>query len=517
VQFNWRVVVAEVDAERREIVLDEPLPIDLRLEWSPEVGEWAFIREVGIENLSIEFPATPYPGHLNEFGYNAILLKTTIDSWVRNVVIHNADSGIFLGGKRLTVRDVQLLSERPADAAGRQGHHGITSSFNDLVEDVHFGADFGHHITISNQSTRNVFRRVSGAGVVRLDHHRRTPIENLFTDFSSAFNYRSGGDGCQGPHAGARNTYWGMPAPVRPPCNVGGSGQCWGHIQSNVVGDLDMAASLTEDREWFEEVAALEPADLYQAQLERRLRIEDRAARFSPLRFGARDRFVEHDPTRWAVVEEGGDARYSLVTSMHDFKDGERLGEHALAETNPLGDVTITARASSPEPLGVMYRDVALILGYQDEENYDYAMFNSDEVSTEIFAVRGGQRHSIASAGRSILVDTDWHEIGFRRSGTLLEMFWDGERIASGDLAEAGFEPLPGRAGIGTYNDEALFDDIEIASPDLPPEEPDAGPDDESPASDDLATGCGCNTRTSPTLPTFLALLLLPLLRRRPS
>src|SRR5690606_37750274 len=108
-------------------------------------------------------------------------------------------------------------------------------------------------------------------------------------------------------------------------------------------------------------------------------------------------------------------------------------------------------------------------------------------ISTEIFAVRDGQRQPIARADGAFLTDTDWHDIGFRRTGTRLEMLWDGEIVATGDLADAGLEALPGRVGIGTYNDEAYFDDIEIESPDLAAEEPDGGAvdeDDDGPGAD---------------------------------
>lgn len=536
VQFNWRVVVARVDQANLEVELDEPLPIDLRLEWGPVVGEYQYISDVGIEDLAIEFQVTTYPGHLQEFGYNAIIFDKAIDSWVRNVHISNADNGVFLRGKRLTVRDVAFFSSRPTDAGGSQGHHAVGGGHGSLVQRVQFNANYVHHITVSNQSNRNVFSEISGTSVVRLDHHRRTPIENLFTNFSASWNYRSGGSGCEGPHAGARNSYWGMKGPAAAPCNTGGSGQCWGHIQSNLVGDIAVSESLTDDREWYEDVAALKPRNLYQAQLKRRLAIEDRDASFSELPFGSRTKWSEHDIMRWAVVEDGGDTIYGLITTVHQFKEGQRLGEYALATTDALGDASITARVKSPEPLDARFRDLALILGYQDDDNYDYAMFNSDAASTEIFAVRDGQRHSIANAERDVLTDSGWHDAGFRRTGTVLEMFWNGELIATGDLADAGFVALPGQVGIGSYNDEAYFDDVAVESPDLKEEEPDGGPfkedsdggppkeeSDGGPSKEDtppdtVGAGCGCNVSSSAAtgfMSALFCLLCLGTLRQR--
>src|SRR5690606_8564556 len=154
---------------------------------------------IGIEDLTIEFPVTPYPGDLRGGGYNARMFTNTIDSWLRNVTIVNADNGILARGKRPRAQNVSRLSDRPADAAGRQGHHGVGGGQGNLFDGLHFETDFGHHLTVSNQGNRAVFRNVSGNVTVRLDHHRRTPLENLFTAFTAPWSYRSGGSGCEGP------------------------------------------------------------------------------------------------------------------------------------------------------------------------------------------------------------------------------------------------------------------------------------------------------------------------------
>ena len=479
VVFNWRARVVQVDVENDRIELDDPLPIDVRPQWGANVEILHYLSNSGIEDLGIEFPETTYPGHLNELGYNAIQFNPVVDAWARNIAITNADSGIFVSGKHVTLQDIQFHSERPTDASGNQGHHAIGSSQSGLVTGATFDAKYVHSITVSNQAARNVFANVGGSAVVTLDHHRRTPIENLFTDFAVTWNYRSGGSGCEGPHSGARSTYWGMQGPVSPPCNVGGSGQCWGHIQSNVVGELAMDELLTEDREWYENVADLTPRNLYEAQLARRLAIEDRDATFSPLRFGVRSEWDENDRFRWAVMPHDGDERYFLATTTHSFKDGERLGEHALAHTPDLGDVTITALAKTFEGPSNTRADICLIVGYQDDHNYDYAMFNSHAESSAIFAVRDGQRVELANAGRAILTDDAWHTISLRRTGAVLEMLYDDEVVASTADATDVPAPIAGRTGVGTYNDAAWFDDIEIESPDLPdpPDDPDPDPD----------------------------------------
>ncbi len=238
--------------------LAQPLRTDVRLEWSPEVLALPALSGVGIEHLGLRFPETEYPGHLNELGYNGIFFTGgVIDSWVRDVTIANSDSGVLtdLLSKRNTVQDLTL--------AGREGHHGLNIAFtsDSLFTDLDFVADFVHAITVDHRANGNVFRRVTatddGWGV-ELDHHRDTSFENLFTDFDASTNFWHGGSECAGPPSGARGTFWGLPGPLYAPY--------WGHVQTNLIGDLAVDELLTTDNEWYEPVEDLRPRDLYAAQ-----------------------------------------------------------------------------------------------------------------------------------------------------------------------------------------------------------------------------------------------------------
>jgi hypothetical protein len=60
---------------------------------------------VGVEDLTIEFPLTPYKGLGTEAGYNALYFWSTAHCWVKNVAIINADMGVTLDGTHFcTVR-----------------------------------------------------------------------------------------------------------------------------------------------------------------------------------------------------------------------------------------------------------------------------------------------------------------------------------------------------------------------------------------------------------------------------
>jgi hypothetical protein len=66
----WVVRVVAVEGNRIE--LEQPLRSEVRTRWTPRVQSVRAVREVGIEDMTIEFPRTSYPGHHLERGYNAI-------------------------------------------------------------------------------------------------------------------------------------------------------------------------------------------------------------------------------------------------------------------------------------------------------------------------------------------------------------------------------------------------------------------------------------------------------------
>lgn len=257
--LDWPVFVASVD-DATHLTLAQPLRTDARAEWSPALRSHPHLHDVGIEHLSLRFPDVPYAGHLDEPGYNGVFFQRgVVDSWVRDVTMHNADNGVLIDrlAKRNTVSGLTL--------AGRKGHHGLNIAFaaDGLHQDLHFGADFVHHITVDHRANGNVFKRVSGEMQVHLDHHRDSPFENLFTDFTAETSFFHGGNLCAGNPAGARETMWGLPGPLLPPY--------WGAAQANTVGELTLDDSLTDEREWVENVIDLRPRDLHADQLALRL------------------------------------------------------------------------------------------------------------------------------------------------------------------------------------------------------------------------------------------------------
>jgi len=261
---DWAAKVVAV--EGKKIILDRPLRADVRSEWQPEIfSHKPTVQEVGVEELTIEFPNVPYAGHLREPGYNGINFRNVSNSWIRNVTIINGDNGILFdrSARSNTVEGVRL--------AGRTGHHGISTgsgSQDNLFTGFRFENTFVHDFTVGNLANGNAFSKGEGVNI-NFDHHRGAPYENLFSDIDVGRGSRlwsSGGDRCAGPNSGARETFWnirdqnGSPPSGRP---------SWPQI--NIIGAT--RPSMTPDREWVEGIdpADLFPQDLHESQLARRL------------------------------------------------------------------------------------------------------------------------------------------------------------------------------------------------------------------------------------------------------
>ncbi|MBC2602226.1 glycosyl hydrolase family 28-related protein [Puniceicoccus vermicola] len=259
----------------KQIILERFLPFDIRLEWNAEIMTFApEVTECGIENLSIKFPTEPYGGHFKEWGMNAVAIDEAAHCWVRDVEIHNADSGIFLKSHFSTIDGLTLTSNRPK-TEGDAGHHGVSfsnHSQDNLLQNFDFQTRFIHDITVENGANGNVVKRGRGLDL-SLDHHRLCPNRNLFTQVDVGKGesvWRFGGGPRRGKHTGRGATFWGISSQKA----ISHPGPEFGPEEVNFVG-LDSQGPSSKDISglWWEAIPSegLQPSDLHQAQLTRRL------------------------------------------------------------------------------------------------------------------------------------------------------------------------------------------------------------------------------------------------------
>ncbi len=256
------------------VTFDRPLRFDVEARWKPTVNRFApTVTESGIEALRFDFPNTPYQGHFTELGYNAFAISQAAHCWVRSVHIHNADSGGFISGIFNTVDGVVYTSERKRDMLrDSTGHHGLTNGGDDNVfRNFDIRTKFIHDLTVS-RSGGNVHCNGCGEDLA-LDHHRHSPYENLFTNIDAGLGTRvwqCGGGADLGANCGARGTFWNIRASktIRVPQKF------FGPWSMNFVGvQMDVPNQTDPGERWYEHssTAQVQPKDLHQAQLDRRL------------------------------------------------------------------------------------------------------------------------------------------------------------------------------------------------------------------------------------------------------
>jgi len=264
-----------VKVEGDTVTIDRPLRWNVKLTWKTLVRDFnPSVTESGVEGLALEFPKTQYAGHFKELGHNAIAFGDVADCWARNILITNADSGIFPNGNFCTIQDVVLATARPLDPVSKcTGHHGMDIAGNDnLFTGFEYRARFIHDISVEHSAAGNVISRGRGVDLC-FDHHVCSPYENLFTDIDAGAGTRlwfCGGGSGLGKHSGARETFWNIRSvknQVWPPADFGPDSM-------NLVGlQTARPAETNPAGRWFEVIppGELTPADLHEAQLARRL------------------------------------------------------------------------------------------------------------------------------------------------------------------------------------------------------------------------------------------------------
>lgn len=196
------------------ITLQRPLPFEVNTSWKPEIrAAKPTVREVGIESLTMEMMGTPYPGHFNEAGYNAIYYQGIHDSWVRDVTILNADYGVHFN-RSFFCTATGVILDTNFDRGPSIGHHGLNSSGGADVVFSKFDLrkKYVHDLTVDGYAMTTVWS--SGKGVdLNMDHHGRAPYGTLWTNIDvgrAGRAYGSGGSGNRMPHTGAYTTSWNL-------------------------------------------------------------------------------------------------------------------------------------------------------------------------------------------------------------------------------------------------------------------------------------------------------------------
>lgn len=234
-----------------------------------------------MENLTFDFPELRSEGHFSNYGASAITLGSARDSWIRNILIKNADHGIIMAGALWsTVMNIEF-DNFPGRVAlgggdgGYVGHNGIkvTGRFN-VVHNVTFRGpnDYEHSIGFNNLTQKNVISRIRGTDL-QLDDHGGAVKNNYFTEINLGEGTPEVG---RPTYRGAnqKSVFWNIGAATDQPYSDQGKLKSAADPKktSTVVGLRTSEAGDTGNAEFWHKTKVpelLHPQNIYLAQIEK--------------------------------------------------------------------------------------------------------------------------------------------------------------------------------------------------------------------------------------------------------
>ncbi len=176
---------------------------------------------------------------------------------------------------------------------------------------------------------------------------------------------------------------------------------------------------------------------------------------------GTADGWNSLNAVNWEVTTDEGDMAYYLNTTDFNSPGGGRLGEYSLLSAE-YDDFTFTLEAKLGDDVADnAAADYAVVFGFQDSGNYYYMLFNNDENLTQLFKVINGNRTLLETANSGDwLNDNAYHSIEVTRIGSDISVRFDGNVILNANDSSLG----AGKVGVGSYNDSAYFDDVNVTS-----------------------------------------------------
>ncbi|WP_373516765.1 hypothetical protein [Pricia sp.] len=186
----------------KTVTINSPLTISIKPEYEAQLVEWKHLKEVGIEHISITFPDASYIAHHVERGFNGIFLTRLFNSWVNDVTIDNADSGILTEEiANVTISDIVTQGANKAHyTVAMAGVHNV------LVENLKVFNHAEHPLSFNTFSTKNVYKDCEVFVNPVLDQHSGANHQNLFDNSTVHLNPRK--DGTYPLFAGGGAPYW---------------------------------------------------------------------------------------------------------------------------------------------------------------------------------------------------------------------------------------------------------------------------------------------------------------------
>lgn len=198
---------------KNKITINTPLTVEIDPSYQARLIEWKHLENVGIEGFRINFPMAPLVAHHVEQGFNGIFLTRLYNSWVKDVSINNADSGILAEEiANVTIKNIHTTGDHLAHyTVAMAGVHNV------LAEKVIVYNKAVHPLSFNTFSTKNVYKDCEVYVDPILDQHSGANHQNLFDNTTVRINaaglseyplFAGGGAGYWKPSHGAYSTFW---------------------------------------------------------------------------------------------------------------------------------------------------------------------------------------------------------------------------------------------------------------------------------------------------------------------
>ncbi|MFQ6601446.1 hypothetical protein [Flavobacterium sp. C3NV] len=208
-----------------KITIKTPLTIAIKPSYQAQLVEWKHLEEVGIEHLRFTFPDIPRVAHHVEPGNNAIFLTRVFNSWVKDVTITNADSGI-LGEEISNITIQDIVTDGP-----HMSHYTVTLGgvHNVLVRNLKIYNKAVHPLSFNTFATKNVYQDCEIFADALLDQHSGANHQNLFDHITvhitpdknnSYYLFGGGGADYWKPSHGPFSTFWNLNVLVEKPAEI---------------------------------------------------------------------------------------------------------------------------------------------------------------------------------------------------------------------------------------------------------------------------------------------------------
>lgn len=205
---------------KNKVTIKTPLTINIKSSYEAKLVAWKHLEEVGIENLRMSFPDTSLFIHHVEQGNNAIFLTRVFNSWVQDIVINNAESGILTEEiANVTIKNIVTEGKNLAHYTMAMG-----AVHNVLVSNLKIYNHSVHALSFNTFSTKNVYQHCEVFVNPVLDQHSGANHQNLFDNITVHLNplednsyplFAGGGASYWKPSHGAYSTFWNINVQVK--------------------------------------------------------------------------------------------------------------------------------------------------------------------------------------------------------------------------------------------------------------------------------------------------------------